>query len=383
MNKTLPFPTGTIGGVPNPSRDELLAMHEAPYILRACSGKLTKLAVHKSRLPADPKQNHQGIKVVMNQEGIVYARLTSVMCKSADGGRTWTSHPLPYEREGFEHSWYQILKDGTFISVWVPMVSAEADVTLPAQVRASHDEGRTWQMITEFSIEYPGYDHTRFATFPLCRLPDDTLLSFVQVRKKFVFEGTEWQSACTSGGTMLIMHRSTDRGKTWQGPTKFHEWASEGGITILPSGRLLAAIRHQRPLIPTDPPDLLDQMGPNHGYPYKHIFLFESDDSGRTWKNWRQLTTAFGQCYGYPVSLSDGTVVVVHTTPYGPGERGSRAMFSHDEGQTWEDETYYMTFSEPSGYNQSVALHDGTILTVAARNDTEPMTAIRWKPVKE
>jgi len=75
-------------------------------------------------------------------------------------------------------------------------------------------------------------------------------------------------------------------------------------------------------------------------------------------------------------------VALVHTTPYGPGSRGSRAMISHDEGDTWKDETYYLTFSEPSGYNMSVVLKDGKILTVAARNDDEPLTAIRWRPVK-
>ena len=41
---------------------------------------------------------------------------------------------------------------------------------------------------------------------------------------------------------------------------------------------------------------------------------------------------------------------------------------------------YYLTYSEESGYNQSVTLHDGTILTIAARNDTAQFTAIRWKP---
>ena len=41
-----------------------------------------------------------------------------------------------------------------------------------------------------------------------------------------------------------------------------------------------------------------------------------------------------------------------------------------------------LRFSELSGYNHSLALKDGTILTVAARNDTEPLTSIRWRPVK-
>ena len=56
-------------------------------------------------------------------------------------------------------------------------------------------------------------------------------------------------------------------------------------------------------------------------------------------------------------------------------------MISHDESDTRQDETF-LTFSEPSGYNQRVVFKDGIILTVAARNDDEPLTAIRWQPVK-
>ena len=157
-----------------------------------------------------------------------------------------------------------------------------------------------------------------------------------------------------------------------------------------PSGKLLAVVRYQRRLLPGDPPDLCDgrtwggcKFSPwLKSVPYKHTFLVDSKDEGRTWTDFRQLTTTLGQCYGFPTALSDRTMVVVHTTPYGPGERGSRAIIGRDEGWTWENEVYYLTYSEESGYNQSVTLEDGAILTVAARNDIEPFTAIRWKPVK-
>ena len=43
---------------------------------------------------------------------------------------------------------------------------------------------------------------------------------------------------------------------------------------------------------------------------YKHTFLIESSDEGRTWKNFRQLTTTLVQCYGFSVALKDGTDVV-------------------------------------------------------------------------
>jgi len=132
-------------------------------------------------------------------------------------------------------------------------------------------------------------------------------------------------------------------------------------------------------------------------FPYKHVFLADSDDEGRTWQNFRQLTTVFGQCYGYPAALSDGTVVVIHDHRYPRGLPG-RAMISYDEGETWEDKVYYVYYGAViSGYSQSVVLEDDVILTIAGTSDyvsgdpgswdnwigNSDLTAIRWKPVRD
>ena len=122
--------------------------------------------------------------------------------------------------------------------------------------------------------------------------------------------------------------------------------------------------------------------------------MVESDDWGRTWKDFRLLTTVFGQTRGDPVGLSDGTVVVVHDTRYGPGPPGSRAMISRDEGSTWEDEVYYLDYTTFTGsYAGSVTLADDCILSVvgssqagnsweAVRNNTD-FYAIRWRPMEQ
>ena len=151
------------------------------------------------------------------------------------------------------------------------------------------------------------------------RLPDETLLWAVQIRNT--------KNTSPPYEKALVMYRSTNSGKIWQGPRAFADWSSEGGIARTASGKLLAVVRYQRNLLPDDPPDLCDgrTWGGCKYYlwlkntPYKHAFLLESYDEGQTWKNFRQLTTTLGQCYGFPVVLKDGTVVVVHTTPYGPG----------------------------------------------------------------
>ena len=418
--KQVPVPLlkgGFPGGVETVVKADLMAMQEGSYILHARGGELTKVPAQKSILPTNPGAwAHQGIRLALADDGTVYVRQPTIMCKSTDGGRNWTSHPDPATASSF-----QILKDGAFISV---VASSGVGETDPAKVHCSRDEGRSWETIAEIPIQVPGFDYkARHTTFPMYRLPDDTLLWAIQVRndvnhvkgKSFGPDGTfSHDKGWVSGKSMLILYRSTDGGRTWQGPFKVRDSISEGGMTVLPSGRLLATVRHQRGLYPTDPLDLADQVakfGGSEGrqavwsQAYKHVFLMDSQDGAKTWTNFRMLTTALGQCYGFPVSLGDGTVVVIHTSPYGyavdrpghvikppeispqqklyrPGVPSGRAVISHDGGQTWEDEAYYVYFGSMSGYNQSVVLKDGTILTVAALDDKDKV-AIRWNPIRK
>jgi len=193
----------------------------------------------------------------------------------------------------------------------------------------------------------------------------------------------------------LFIFRSTDSGHTWQGPILVHDFGSEGGSTLLPSGRILATLRYQREFLPSDPPDLEKRnRSISPGVPWKRVFVLNSDDGDETWSILRQLTTVFGQTFGYPATQSDGTAVVIHDTCYGPGPPGSRAMISCDEGQTWLDQVYYLDYTTFTGsYTASVVLDDDTILTVArssqagngwdlVKNETD-MYAIRWKPTKD
>ena len=126
---------------------------------------------------------------------------------------------------------------------------------------------------------------------------------------------------------------------------------------------------------------------------YKTVFLADSDDLGDTWKDLRPLTNVHFQSHGFGVGLSDGSVVVTHDHRSPPGTEGNKAMISHDEGRTWEDEVYYVSFATvpegQAGFSESVVLEDDTILTIAATSDmpvtwpgTRPVAdvwAVRWK----
>ena len=200
-----------------------------------------------------------------------------------------------------------------------------------------------------------------------------------------------------AGKARLLVYRSEDGGSTWQEPAQICLWSGEPGLGRMASGRILAVVRHQRARLPEDPEGLEDITGATRidpTRPYKHIFLADSDDDGHTWKRFRQLTTEFGQCYGFPAGLGDGRVAVMHDTRYGPGPQGGRAMISLDEGASWENETYYVwRGAAASGYSQSVVFDDDTILTVAGSSDRRDadrrnwntwsghscVTAIRWR----
>ena len=385
--------TGLLGGVDTVTRTDLRAMQRAPYMLHARGGELSQVPVEKSRLPRDPEGHNQALSLSLASDGTVYVCQPTTVSKSTDGGRTWTAHPISQGGRA------RVLSDGIFIEVSMDVGIGTAG---PAEVSVSSDEGRTWEKLAEIEIDLPVAHSALYIDRGPERLPDDTLLWTVEARGVQYAGGDrgEYEARYVSGGEYLFSYRSTDSGRTWGDPEPMQAWGSEGGTAQLPSGRLLAAVRFQ-PVVNVDPP-----------LPKKMIWLTESGDGGQTWENARQLTTVFGQCYGFPTALSDGTVVVIHDSRYGPGGAripdiplhekipspgvpSGRAMISRDEGQTWEDEVYYTHFGDSaSGYNESVVLEDGTVLSVVGTTDyreaatqwdsatgRSDLTAIRWRPV--
>ena len=382
--------TARLGGVDVPPADVLVKMHKNQYILRAAGGKLTKVPVERNLLPHSDGMSPQSTQVDLGPEGVVYVRQSEKLCKSTDGGRTWTVLPFAAP-PGFsmdDTGRWKVLRDGTFICVAMKNHDAKG----PAVVWTSRDEGQTWKKRSEIELDMklPQTDKPyvfRYCHRGLDRLQDDTLLWAPDVR----------DDPYTLGHA-LYYFRSTDSGKTWSEPAVWIDWGSEGAATRLPSGKVLCVIRYQREADDDDGPEIRKAMGAYASRPekigFKNVFLMDSHDGGQTWSTPRMLTTAFGQTFGYPAAQGDGTVVVVHDTRYGPGPAGARAMISRDEGQTWLDEVYYLDHSVFVGsYSASVVFEDDTILTISgssqAGNDWNAVSnqtdlyAIRWKPVKD
>ena len=372
--------TTRLGGVDVPAAAVLEKMHRSPYILRARKGELSTVAAQKVLLPRERETSPQAVDAVRAADGTIYAHLGHIICKSSDQGATWSAH-----EKGAGGGCFAVLGDGRFVCLGSAGEHPHAYVV----VRVSQDEGRSWQELAAI----PNPPGCWGSGIWIARLLGDELVAAL-AHPDHVFEEVEGGLVLRAGGSRMRAYRSTDGGRTWSDAIPLvDDWASEGGVAVTPSGTLLSVNRYQRPTLPGDPADLEARNGSvNKGWAYKHICLVESDDQGRSWRDFRQLTTMFGQTMGCPVARSDGTICMVHDTRYGPGPAGSRAMISRDEGRTWEDEVYYLDYTTFVGsYNGSVPLDDGRLLTISAssqagnswdavRNDTE-VYAIAWQPL--
>ena len=193
-------PTYGLGGVPEPSPEELAAMQRGPYLLHARDGKLSRVPAEKTLLPRDPNANVQRIHAAMGADGTVYFSHGSTLSKSTDGGKTWSSHELTLEAS--QNCSFRVLSDGTFVgAASLTAVRGydglsdrpEGDVD-PAVVWvwASGDEGRTWEKLSEVDNEVvqpaPLADCPERYADTLCRMPDDTLLLPVESRFEWILD---------------------------------------------------------------------------------------------------------------------------------------------------------------------------------------------------
>ena len=375
--------TENMGGV-TVTPQQLAEMHAGDYILHARGGKLTKVPVEKIQLPVDPEvENHQVLSMVAAPDGTLYAAQQTVFSKSTDGGRTWTHKRCgSFNDGGFNgmNGFGQVVnKAGEYLYIrGVPFQGAT--------IRRTDDDGENWRIDGKIDTGFKGQCTAGNAV----RLFDGTLLMPVQVNEDFETSGEDdadghW-GRVIRGCLSTFMYRSKDDGRTFPYRSFFGDWCHEIGAAQLPSGRILAAIRYQRPRLPEDSPDLCKQTGSPGPFPYKHVFLADSDDGGLTWNNLRQLTTVFGQSDGWVTPLNDNRVVVCHDHRY-PREMGSgRAMVSYDGATTFEDEVYYLCHGAVAGHMRSVTLDGQEMLAMGgaasevwAAKGTTRFSIIRWK----
>ena len=99
------------------------------------------------------------------------------------------------------------------------------------------------------------------------------------------------------------------------------------------------------------------------------LYQTESYDNGKTWTKPRALLSRKGGAPAHLLKHSSGMLICTYGFRGAPGDNeifGIKAMFSHDNGKTWDiDNWVYKTdVSSDLGYPANVELKDGSILTV-------------------
>ena len=148
-----------------------------------------------------------------------------------------------------------------------------------------------------------------------------------------------------------------------------HEWgepsyfpkeflSSEASLTRAKNGDLVASFRSARPGIPT----------PFDGW--RSIVTAYSTDDGLSWSD-PAIHSLYGHVHHSLITLPDGRILMTYAARIGELEgrtyHGHEAVFSHDNGRTWDWERRYILFrgtDHAQHSPQSVLLSDGSILTV-------------------
>ncbi len=315
--------------------------------------------------------------------GILFAAMFKRLFTSEDSGYSWMSMPINIacleSCKGFG-----IRSDDTLLLLY--SASASEPRKNYISVARSIDFGETWEAGEPIDISpftgIPGADGNN-----ICTLPDGT--DIVAISHRYgdgIRDNQGVELPLDEKGGIDFVYRSTDGGRTWGGRTAIAKYTGESRFLSLGEDRVLAAIRRQRWFLSSqDPPELWEQTGGGQDIINKQLYLANSYDGGRTWKDMRQLTTANGDCPGELVRLSDNRIVVLYYNryPYVPGYTIARV--SGDGGVTWSVERYVV--STGSGYSSSTVLEDDSIVTVCGNTlldhqgvNTEPWKAnsVKW-----
>ena len=331
--------------------DQLRAMQEGDYILHAKDGRLSKVSVPKIELPRDPCGHVQRLALFVGADKTIYAAQCSILSRSTDRGKTWTH--LRRKTSGGdvpENHFMQmrVLSDGTWIQGRAVKSGQIAFFT-------SKDMGESWQEVSRIGKSLDTED-VRLGSLEVLR--DGSLI--VPVTAVYS-KNKQWTDVRS------LSYRSRDGGKTFSEPTTIGHWGHEINVAQLPSARLLAVIRYQRPLLSSDPPNILEITGAKrwkHTFPYKHVFVADSTDGGKTWSRNRQVTTGCGQCHGAAVGLRNKRVVMVYDHRYPRPMSGARAVVSDDEGRTWRNEVYYLSNGVVAGFARTITCDGEEMLTL-------------------
>ncbi len=335
-------------------------------------------------------------------DGTIYATIHTRIFKSTDAGHTWSTIVVDPDvlqpPAGYTYDSFGVLRDGTLL--W----GYHYRITQDQYVTRSEDGAKTWSKSVK--LDKQPFGRCGGNQSGLTELPDGAILYPTGIGPpiEHLIHVYEKGDAPYLGEPFYhtYVYRSTDRGRTWPQRSQIQPWSTETSIVALTSGKLVAALRYQRQgppgsTVPEYEPPEMTRTDVGNRIVGKRVFLKDSTDTGRTWKNfrpvWRNIDgpidLPFGDAHGQLVQLPDGRVLLTHEHRYPRQTCDIRARLSRDEAETWQPQIYHL--SKGCGYGASGVTGDGTIVTVCGNTPLNPKTAdtadgkwyaqvVRWRP---
>jgi len=349
-----------------------------------------------------PPTHQVGAWIGRARNGDLYTAVGPALFVSTDDGHNWTSRAIP-PAEGNGTVAFTVLHDDDLL------LAVQTEERMSVEFFVSPDRGENWQRIsslpaTPFERIGEGFlslTQLRDGTilFPVCRCSPEVAGGHAKAPPHHVFRsadgGRSWQGGEVEDADVLPVG-SGPQGR-WPGTGGTFPGCYETHVLELADGKLLAAFRYSgRPQ-----PWHRERVAAWGGRPvpddigrfFKHVFLGDSLDRGKSWQDLRPLlddegkpVLEFGETHGHLQQLPDGRVVLVHDFRY-PHESSSMVgHVSEDGGATWRRERHHLACG--TGYPSSVALLDGTILTTTTatrltsggqRAESLRALVIRWR----
>jgi hypothetical protein len=219
------------------------------------------------------------------QRWVYGAKLPAWVCRSSDGGRTWTQKKEFPSNDG---DWDVHIPFGDILagedgalhaSCYQGKLNAPSGPGVRREFRASHfrsdDDGRTWRMTSVISAMH-----------------NETSL--------FHLSGKKWMAAARQEDDQTMdLFRSNDDGETWEGPQRVTgHFELNAHLVRLKDGRLLLSYGNRS----------------NRANGPFGVLAKLSSDEGKTWGPPIRLAHSVGRDCGYPSSVQrpDGFIVTAY-----------------------------------------------------------------------
>ena len=306
--------------------------------------------------------------------------------RSRDGGKTWSQRERVKDLIGREQ-WLTCTSDGTLFltcHLLAQDFNNKEGIT-HSYIHRSTDGGKTWQRTRIAGKEFSPKT-TTMCSRNVVELPDGTLLLGVGLNGR--------------PGRVAYLWTSKDQGKTWQcsKPVKLGRYQgkeydnedcffTEDFTYRTRKGKLLHWIR-------CGPPSPMHPM--NDGRPVAQgddsmdrTMMCTSSDGGLTWSDVRDFGE-YGRMYPRVLRLREGRLLLTYTQRNLVYPIGLRALLSHDDGETWDQEHDQIVIEgktpwggqQGGGFGNTLELKDGTLLSCYSYRGADKETyieVVRWR----